>query len=517
MYSCRKLSSIAKSEISLIQRYTINLLSPVSPVPASTNTELRHFSSLGALPKARSFCSKSDALSKMVLLFSEKEGPISGINDNEELNKAVSDLAYVLVSSGVSDSEKITEILNMKGSFLLQKDARLSFVELLLRMKQWPQIGIEIFNWKRRQAGTTVKVIPEEYAKAINLAGRMKNLTLAFELFSEATRQGIQKTSIYNALMGAYVYNGLTDQSLILFENLKKDPKCEPTIVTFNILLSAFGLSMMVKDMEMVMAKIREHKLTPNIITYNALIAGYITAWMWGDMERTFLTMQQQPIIPNTRTYLLMLRGYALSGNLQKMEATYELVRDHVNEKCIPLIRSMICAYCKSSDGDRAKKIEVLLKLIPEDEYRPWLNALLIRLYAQEDLVEQMENNIDIALQRNTSLVTLNVMRAIVASYFRCNALDKLIWFVKHAEYAGWRLCRSLYHCKMVMYGCQDRFEEMEDVLGEMINSRFCPTKKTFLIMYKAYLKGGQDSKVKRLLGLMFKQGYGIPVDASVS
>ncbi|KAG9457511.1 hypothetical protein H6P81_002019 [Aristolochia fimbriata] len=512
MYSSRKLLGIAKSEISLIQRYISILLSPVSPVspvPVSSNTVIRHFGSLaGPPPLVRGFCSKPDALSKMVLLFSEKEGPESGIDENERIRQAVSNLTGDLISCGAADSEKLVEILNTKGSFLLQKDAGPLLIELLLQMRECPQIGIEIFNWKRREVDAVINVTPEEYAKAINLAGRMKNLTLAVKLFSEATSKEIQTTSVYNALMSAYMHNDNAMESFSLFETLKKDPKCESTIVTFNILLSACGLLMMVKEMERVLTMIREHGLTPTVTTYNALIAGYVTAWNWKDMETTYWTMQQLQIMPNTRTYLLMVRGYAMSGNLQKMEATYELVRDHVNEKHTALLRSMICAYCKSSDGDRVKKIEALLKLLPEDEYRPWLNVLLIRLYAQEDLVEQMENSIEEALGRNTPIITLNVMHAIIASYFRCNALDKLIEFVKQANYAGWRLCRSLYHCKMVMYGCQDRFEEMEDVLDEMISSGFCLTKKTFVIMYKAYLKGGQKSKVNRVLGLMFKQGY---------
>ena len=48
------------------------------------------------------------------------------------------------------------------------------------------------------------------------------------------------------------------------------------------------------------------------------------------------------------------------------------------------------------------------------------------------------------------------------------DAVDVLSEFVKRAELAGWRLCRSLYHCRMVLYGRQQRFTEMQHVLGEM-------------------------------------------------
>lgn len=431
------------------------------------------------------------------------------------MQRKVRELRHELIQNA-EDSDKIVKKLEDSEDWLFRKHPDNSaFVELLKQLNSRPRLALEVFNWRRRLC--SFPLIAEEYAKGITVAGRSKNVDLAIELFTEASNKRIKTTSTYNALMGAYMFNSLPDKCHSLFRDLMREANCVPTIVTYNILMSVFGRLLLVDHMETTMREIQDLDLSPNVSTYNHLIAGYITAWMWDKMEQTFLKMKASSVKPNNETFLLMLRGYAHSGDLEKMEEMYELLKDCVNDKHFPLIRAMICAYCRSSVADKVKKIEALLKLIPKEEYRPWLNVLLIRVYAQEDRLEGMENLINEAFEHGTSVTTIHVMRSIITSYFRCNAVDKLTNFVSRAECSGWRICRSLYHCKMVMFASHKRFEEMEHVLDEMNNVNLVWTRKTFWLLYNAYAASGCRYKVDKVVCYMCKLGHGIPFDSCPS
>lgn len=421
-------------------------------------------------------------------------------------------LRDALISS--SGLEEIKRVLDQEVSLFNVPQSRI-FLELLNSLESNPQLALEVFNWKRRLSD--ISLDPEEYSKSIVLAGRAKNVDLAVELFAEVQSRGINRAiSVYNALMTCYICNGFTKKALSLFEDMKRNANCIPTIVTYNILLSTFGRSMLVDHMEMVYQAIKEAGLIPTVHTYNTLIAGYVTAWMWDEMESTFKKMKASPVKPNKSTYSLLARGYAHSGQMKKMEDAFKHLGEPICQKDVPIVRAMVCAFCKSTGTDKIEKMENLIQLIPEEDYRPWLDVILIRAYAHADSVKRMEHSISRALERKTTITTVSVARSVTSTYFRHDAIERLEAFVKQAKAAGWKLCRSLYHARMVMHGYQNRLNQMEDVLEEMKSSHFRPTKKTFLILYKAYMKFGMEAEIKWTLKRMDEAGFPLPEDSQI-
>lgn len=120
-------------------------------------------------------------------------------------------------------------------------------IELFSLLKRRPLLALEVFSWRRKVA-TGPDPIPlssEEYSKAITFAGRARNVDLAASLFYEAI-VSFPEAALYNALMSAYMYNGMMRRCLAVFQSLKEDRRCKPSIVSYNILLSLFGRSLLV-------------------------------------------------------------------------------------------------------------------------------------------------------------------------------------------------------------------------------------------------------------------------------
>lgn len=351
----------------------------------------------------------------------------------------------------------------------------------------------------------------KEYSKGICIAGKLNNIDVAVELFKEASNKQLKGTSLFNALMSVHMRSGSNMKCQSVFQDLKRDPTCAPSIESYNILISSYGRLMRIDRMEAAFKELKDSDLAPNIHTYKEMISGYVTAWMWEEMEKTYMSMKDGPVKPTLDVLLLMLRGYALAGKIEKMEEIYKMVRDHVVAKETHLIRVMIHAYCKSEHAARVERVEELLRKIPKYDYQPWLNVILICLYAKENLLEQMENLINEAFEHKIQVTAPNVMRCIISSYYRHNEVEKLDDFVKRAEVAGWKRCRSLYHCKMVMYASQKRLLEMEKVLDEMGRISMHISKRTLWILYNAYKTCGERRKFEQVIGMMCKNGYALP------
>lgn len=368
----------------------------------------------------------------------------------------------------------------------------------------------QIFHW-RRNLPDSPPLIAKEYASAIALAGRARNLSLAVKLFYESISTA-SHPFLYNALMTAFMYNGEITDTICLFDKLKKETKYGPDSVSYNILLSLYGFSTLVDQMESVLNAMDSSGIARTVETYNILICGYLRSKRWDEMERIFGSLKE----PDASTQLLMLRGYAIAGRLKKMEKMYKLVKEDVHTRERSLIWAMICAYGNVRGQSSLKKIEELVGLVRAEEYFPHLQVFLIKVYAKEGSIDEMERLIVNACRNNTVISSISVMKTILSVYFKFGDVDRLDFFIKQAEKAGWSLCKDLYQCKMIFYSRLGRLREMCSEVDKMDLYWPVRDRNTLKILYKGFSNAGRRLEMNMVIGLMYKYGFQFPRGAVV-
>ncbi|KAF3330360.1 pentatricopeptide repeat-containing protein [Carex littledalei] len=408
-------------------------------------------------------------------------------------NDASSHLASLLESDPVRSIVR----LSIDGFLLLQ---------LLSLFKPRPRLALQIIYW-RRNLPDSLPLTTEEYASAIALAGRAHNLSLAVKLFYESISTASDRI-LYNALMTAFMYNSELSHTISLFDKLKNETKFGPDSVSYNILLSLYSFNTLVNQMESVLRAMDSSGIPRTAQTYNILMCGYLRSKRWDEMERIFGSLKE----PDVRICLLMLRGYAIAGRLEKMEKLYKLVKEHAQQRS--LIWAMICAYSKVRGESSLRKIEELVRLIRAKEYFPHEHVVLIKFYAKEGSIDEMERLIVDAYKRNIVIRSVDVMRTIAAVYYKGGDVNRLDHFIKQAEKAGWSLCKDLYRCKMVLYSRLGRLREMCCVVDKMDSYWPMRDRYTLKVLYKGFSNAGRRLEMDMVIGLMFKCGFQFPREA---
>ncbi|KAJ3676525.1 hypothetical protein LUZ60_003937 [Juncus effusus] len=432
----------------------------------------------------------------------------------EKIRSTVSALAKEIISSENDESTDLVSLLESRSaeSVVGMKDGS-AFLQLLSLLKPRPLLALQVFEWRRKLPDSS-PLMAEEYASAIALAGRAHNLSLANQLFTDSISQfeNFHDSILYNSLMAAYMYDNNIQKTQSLFDELGNNPNFKPDTASYNILLSLYSHHMLINHMESILHSMDSNRVSRNIQTYNILISGYLISRNFEKMEMIFDSLKEEKNLkPDVNTHLLMLRGYAIFGELEKMESIYESVKMEVITKERSLLFVIINTYCNSKCKSRLEKIEELMKLVKKEEIFPWIHVVLIRVYAEEGSLDEMERLISQAFERKIIITSLKVVRKICAKYFSLNKVDRLNWFIKKAELAGWSLSKDLYQCKMVLYAKENRLMEMKKVADVLDSHWPRRDKRTLVILHKAYLNSGLRFEADSVSGLLWKSGFEIP------
>ncbi|XP_024384247.1 uncharacterized protein [Physcomitrium patens] len=420
-------------------------------------------------------------------------------------NYVIAALVKSLESS--QSNAEVVEILEQKAEEVLRPNG-LAWLSLLDALQKGPKphIAMEVFNWKKSKLRWEVN--PKEYAKMISFAGRINQPQLAADLFDEMEKRGIKKTAVsYNALIHSYGRNNEPQKALQLFEYMKVTVDCQPTLVTYNTLISMYSRMGATEEMKKIFLDCTEAEFVPDRHTYNALIWGYMRAGQLNEMEVTFNELQAKKFNADVITYNALIIGYARANAVDKME----VVLSSMQAVGIPINTMvgeiLIEVYSRMKNFD---KMEGALKIIadtPGIQFGSRVHSMVIESYADAGKLDEAEAAIKRMFQSKRVLASSKALHALIMAYSRAGTYDRLAKTMEVVKDAGWMLQPATYNILISEYGKVGYLDKMEQAFREMMNASVKPSFETFQYMINAYEAADNETQVDRILDLMRKAG----------
>ena len=298
---------------------------------------------------------------------------------------------------------------------------------------------------------------------------------MAMWLFSEMRNSGCRPdTSVYNALITAHLHSkdkakSLT-KALAYFEKMKSIERCQPNVVTYNIILRAFAQARNVNQVNALFKDLEESIVSPDIYTYNGVLDAYGKNGMIREMESVLSRMKIDQCKPDIITFNLLIDSYGKKQDFEKMEQVFKSLLRSKEKPTLPTFNSMIVNYGKARLKDKAESV---FKKMADMRYTPSFITFegLIMMYGICDCVSKARDIFDDMVESGKE-VKVSTLNAVLNVY-----------------------CMNGLHM------------EAHILLENARSIGVPPNSSTYKLLYRAFTKAKMKELVQKLLKHMDKDG----------
>ncbi|KAH8507844.1 hypothetical protein Peur_049849 [Populus x canadensis] len=380
------------------------------------------------------------------------------------------ELVRVLVRS-FSDKQPLVKTLNKYVKVMRTEHCFMLFEELG-KTDKWLQC-LEVFRWMQKQRWYVAD--NGCYSKLISVMGKKGQTRMAMWLFSEMRNSGCRPdTSVYNALITAHLHSkdkakALT-KALAYFEKMKGIERCQPNVVTYNIILRAFAQARNVNQVNALFKDLEESIVSPDIYTYNGVLDAYGKNGMIREMESVLSRMKIDQCKPDIITFNLLIDSYGKKQDFEKMEQVFKSLLRSKEKPTLPTFNSMIVNYGKARLKDKAESV---FKKMADMRYTPSFITFesLIMMYGICDCVSKARDIFDDMVESGKE-VKVSTLNAVLNVY-----------------------CMNGLHM------------EAHILLENARSIGVPPNSSTYKLLYRAYTKAKMKELVQKLLKHMDKDG----------
>ncbi|EEF30336.1 pentatricopeptide repeat-containing protein PPR5 homolog, chloroplastic [Ricinus communis] len=394
----------------------------------------------------------------------KKRFPISEESETEDL------VRYVLRSFS-SDKVPLVRTLDKYVRVVRTEHCFLLFEELGRRDK-WLQC-LEVFRWMQKQRWYIAD--SGVYSKLISVMGKKGQTRMAMWLFSEMRNSGCRPdSSVYNALITAHLHSKDKAKALIkalgYFEKMKGMQRCQPNVVTYNILLRAFAQARNVNQVNALFKDLDQSIVSPDIYTYNGVMDAYGKNGMIREMESVLSRMKSNQCKPDIITFNLLIDSYGKKQDFDKMEQVFKSLLHSKERPTLPTFNSMITNYGKARQKENAESV---LQKMTKMKYTP-------------------------------NFITYE---SLIMMYGFCDSVSKAREIFDDMIESGKEVKVSTLNAMLDVYCLNGLPMEADLLFDNARNVGLLPDSTTYKLLYKAYTKANMKKLVQKLLKHMDRDG----------
>ncbi|KAH0940428.1 hypothetical protein HID58_000065 [Brassica napus] len=263
--------------------------------------------------------------------------------------------------SRISDREPLVKTLDKYVKVVRCEHCFLLFEELG-KSDKWLQC-LEVFRWMQKQRWYIAD--NGVYSKLISVMGKKGQTRMAMWLFSEMKNSGCRPdASVYNALITAHLHTRdkakALEKVLGYFDKMKGMERCQPNVVTYNILLRAFAQSGKVDQVNALFKDLDMSAVSPDVYTFNGVMDAYGKNGMIKEMESAewvFEKMNDMNYAPSFITYECMIMMYGYCGCVSRAREVFEEVVESERVLKASTLNAMLEVYCLNGLHMEADKL----------------------------------------------------------------------------------------------------------------------------------------------------------------
>ncbi|CAN6984160.1 hypothetical protein IGI04_000050 [Brassica rapa subsp. trilocularis] len=373
--------------------------------------------------------------------------------------------------SRISDREPLVKTLDKYVKVVRCEHCFLLFEELG-KSDKWLQC-LEVFRWMQKQRWYIAD--NGVYSKLISVMGKKGQTRMAMWLFSEMKNSGCRPdASVYNALITAHLHTRdkakALEKVLGYFDKMKGMERCQPNVVTYNILLRAFAQSGKVDQVNALFKDLDMSAVSPDVYTFNGVMDAYGKKGMIKEMESVLTRMRSNECKPDIITFNLLIDSYGKKQEFEKMEQTFKSLMRSKEKPTLPTFNSMIINYGKARLRDKA---EWVFEKMNDMNYPP-------------------------------SFITYECM---IMMYGYCGCVSRAREVFEEVVESERVLKASTLNAMLEVYCLNGLHMEADKLFHNASGFRVHPDASTYKLLYKAYTKADMKENVQMLMKKMEKDG----------